>query len=417
MTLWIVLTIMVASVAVALAVPVIRRLEAKGSDRDRILQVSRDQMAEIEAEQQRGVMSEGEAAEAKAEVERRTLAVIKAAPAPLAPISERGRLGLLVGLTGWVVAGAVGLYAYLGRPDLPAQSGNTAAAEVVTDQDMATTEAEAGGGTGSVEEAVASLVARLKDNPEDAEGWRMLGWSYFNTERYAEAAEAYGKAVKLDGSLPDVWSAYGETLVRSARGQVTDEAIAAFDEALKLNPEDPRARFFKGMALEQAGDPKAAIEAWIALADSAPDGADWLSGVIARIDELAAANVIDLGDRLDAARAKVPSSLPPSGGLEEGGATADRGPTEADVAAAEGMSPEDRQAMIQGMVEQLATRLKENPDDPDGWVKLIRSRLVLEDAEGATAAYAEAKAALGSDPAKLAIITEGARAAGLDVGE
>ena len=73
--------------------------------------------------------------------------------------------------------------------------------------------------------------------------------------------------------------------------------------------------------------------------------------------------------------------------------------------------------MIQGMVEQLATRLKENPDDPDGWVKLIRSRLVLEDAEGATAAYAEAKAALGSDPAKLAIITEGARAAGLDVGE
>jgi cytochrome c-type biogenesis protein CcmH len=421
MTIWIVLTILTSIVVVVLAIPVIRRLEAPRTDEDRLMQVSRDQLAEIEADEKRGTLTEHDAAEARAEVERRVLAVAKSAPEQLKPTTERGRAFALVAITGWVVAGATGLYAYLGRPDLPSkpavvetmeQARPAASAERQLAQSVA---APAKPGTSSVEEAISKLITRLEEKPDDAEGWRMLGWSYFNTERYAEAAESYGKAVKLDGSLPEVWSAYGETLVRTARGLITDEAAAAFDEALKLNPEDPRARFFKGMALEQAGNPTAAIEAWLALADSAPADADWLAGVVTRIEELAAASNYDLGTRLDGMRTVGADLLPPSGGLPPASSSNDRGPTAADVAAAGTMSPEDRQAMIQGMVEQLASRLQDNPDDPEGWVKLIRSRLVMKDADGAAGAYADAKSALGASPEKMAVVTQGALALGLDV--
>ncbi len=433
MTLWIVMTIMTTLAALALAIPVIRRLEAPKTEQERFLQFSREQLAEIDTEQARGALSEADAAEARAEVERRVLAAAKSAPAPLRPTSNATRAWALAAVTGWVVAGATGLYAILGRPDLaasPAMVTAQAAAPTVTapategmmpaETTAAAAAAPAAAGTGSVEagsveEAINKLITRLQEKPDDAEGWRMLGWSYFNTERYAEASEAYAKAVKLDGSMPEVWSAYGETLVRSARGMVTEEALAAFDEALKIKPDDPRARFFKGMALEQAGNPTGAIESWLELAKSAPAGADWLPGVVTRIDELAAATNYDLKGQLDPMRTAV-AALPPTGTLGTAQpTTTDRGPTAADVAAAGNMTPQDRQAMIQGMVAQLAARLADNPDDPEGWVKLIRSQVVMKDPEAAAAAYQDAKAALASMPDKLAIVTEGARAAGLSV--
>lgn len=439
MILWLLLTILTAVVAVIVAIPIIRRIDAPKSDQDRILQVSRDQLAEIDADIARGAMTEAEGAEARNEVERRVLAAARRAPAPLKPTTEKSRIWAIAILGGWIVAGTAGLYAIVGHPDLPSQPALTAmptvaapvAAEVAT-ASAATAMADATGGkvVNSVEEAITSLKDRLAKDPKDAEGWRMLGWSYFNTERFAESSAAYAKAVELDGSLPDVWSAYGETLVRSARGMVSDEAIAAFDAALKLNPADPRARFFKGMALEQAGDANGAIEAWLKLAESAPPGADWLAGVVTRIDELAAATNFDLKGRLDPYRAAVAAmasaSDMPSGGLPAGAGmatngapvlatpdAANPGPTAADVAAAGELSPEDRQAMILGMLEKLHTRLMENPDDPAGWVKLIKSRLVMNDAAGAEAAYTEAKAALAAMPDKLSIVTEGARAAGI----
>ncbi len=418
MTLWIVLTILTAAVAVALAIPVIRRLEAPQTDRDRLLEVSRAQLAEIAADQERGNLSERDATDARGEVERRVLALAKSAPAPLETVTSKGRIWALFAVTGWVVAGATGLYAVLGRPDLPAKPAAVVA--VPTNDTVARAAAVAetalsnGSGTNSVEEAITSLLARLQNDPEDAEGWRMLGWSYFNTERYAEAADAYANAVKLDGSLPDVWSAYGETLVRTARGLITDEAVTAFDAALKLNPDDARARFFKGMALEQAGNPIAAIEAWLELAASAPAGADWLSGVVTRIDELAAASSYDIGTRLDGLRpASALAQLPSVARSPD--APADRGPTAADVAAAQSLTADDRQALIQSMVAQLADRLQQSPDDPEGWVKLIRSYMVLLDPAGAATAYQDAKTALGASADKMAIVTEGARAAGLEV--
>ena len=302
MILWAILTAMTVAVAVAISIPLIRRYEIGRSDRDLLVAVARDQVAELGSEVDRGTLSPDEAAEGRAEIDRRVLAAVKSSEGPGQVAPERRRLMGVVAISGWVVAGAAGLYAVLGQPELPAVSRAPAeVAAVETDGGAAeVAAAPAPAGAGSVEEMINGLVARLAENPEDADGWRMLGWSYFQTERYAEAAKAYGEAVKRDDTRPEVWSAYGEVLVRTAKGMVSEEAIAAFDHALAIDPKDPRAHFFKGMALEQAGNATAAVEAWIKLVEGAEKGADWLPGVIERIDELSTAQGIDIGNRIEA---------------------------------------------------------------------------------------------------------------------
>ena len=411
MILWAILTAMTAAVAVAISIPLIRRYEVGRSDRDLLVAVARDQVAELASEVARGTLTATEADEGRAEIDRRVLAAVKSSEGPGQVAPERRRMLGVVALSGWVVAGATGLYALIGQPDVPAvtrEPAEVASVEPAETEGTAVAPAPKPAGAGSVEEMINGLVTRLAENPEDAEGWRMLGWSYFQTERYADAAKAYGEAVKRDASRSEVWSAYGEVLVRTAQGLVAEDAIAAFDQALAIDPKDPRAHFFKGMALEQAGNPAAAVEAWVKLIEGAEKGADWLPGVIERVDELSTAQSIDIGTRIDAWR---PLAALPA--LDDAPAASSPGPTAEDVAAAQEMAPEDRSAMIEGMVAKLDARLTDNPDDPEGWVKLINSRMVLNQPEAAADALTRARAALAASPDKLQMVEDGAAAAGL----
>ncbi|RMH48722.1 MAG: c-type cytochrome biogenesis protein CcmI [Alphaproteobacteria bacterium] len=417
MTLWLLLTALTALAAVALAWPFLRRFVTPAGDLAREVALARRQMAELDREVEAGALSEEEAAAARSEIERRLLALAKTpadTPKDASPAQRNLTMAILLG---WVVVGGVALYAVTGRPELgsapfrgaiPLAGGAMPAGAALPAVDQATRAATDTMATTSVDDAIAGLAARLADNPDDADGWRMLGWSYFNTERYREASEAYAKAVAIRGDDPELLSLYGETLVRAADGRVTDKAREVFDRVLALDPNDARARFFKGMALEQDGDPKAAVDAWLALLDSAPAGADWAPGVEERVRELAAANNIDISGRL-AER---------TGGLAGGNllpppSAAAPGPTAEDVAAAGQMTAEDRQAMIRGMVDRLAARLAEDPNDPDGWVRLIRSRLVLGEPEKAGEALRSAQAAFASDPATRARIEAAAREMGV----
>jgi cytochrome c-type biogenesis protein CcmH len=78
------------------------------------------------------------------------------------------------------------------------------------------------------------------------------------------------------------------------------------------------------------------------------------------------------------------------------------------------MTPDQRLAMVNGMVAQLADRLAANPDDPEGWARLVRSYIVLGRADDAKAALAKARAALAAKPDGLAPIEAEARAAGIE---
>ncbi|MEL7232496.1 MAG: c-type cytochrome biogenesis protein CcmI, partial [Pseudomonadota bacterium] len=94
----------------------------------------------------------------------------------------------------------------------------------------------------------------------------------------------------------------------------------------------------------------------------------------------------------------------PADGTEQG---AMRGPTAADVQAAQSLSEEDRAAMIQGMVDGLSARLDDNPRDPAGWVRLLRARAVLGQEEAAANDIERLRAAFSDEPERVeAILVE-----------
>ena len=271
--------------------------------------------------------------------------------------------------------------------------------------DMATNSATSGLPT--VESRVEGLQARLMLTPDDPEGWRMLGWSYVNLGRFHEAVAAYREAVARAPGDAKIVSALGEALVRQADGKVTDEAAELFRQATSLDPDEAPARFFLGLAKDQAGDPAGAIKDWLALIEEAQPGADYTLVIRDRVIELSSASGIELGERLAglATAQPTPSAIPIPAPMPA--------PTQAQVAAAEAMPAADRQAMIRGMVEGLEARLAGNPNDAEGWVRLIRSWSVMGDAARAEQALRRAADAFAGDPATREAIL--GQAAGLGV--
>ena len=403
MTLWIILTSLTSVAVVLLTITLVRRVQPPLSGRERQTALWRAQIAEIDQEVAQGSLNPEEAGSARAEVERRIVAAAKQQGPETHVSPEKFRLVTVAAVVGWIVAGATGLYAFVGRPDLPTAEFQPQAAAVLSPGVSSTIVAASDPATdaGNVDDMITKLADRLAANPDDADGWQMLGWSYFNTQRYREASEAYAKAVAITGDDPELLSLYGETLVRAADGMVTDQALEVFDKAVALNGSDARARFFQGMAIEQQGDPAGAVEAWITLLNSAPPGAEWAVSVEQRIRELAAAENIPLEGRLPEVQeiAAAPQPAP--------------GPTADDVSAAMQMTPDDRQAMIRGMVDKLQARLEDEPNDVDGWIRLMRSRLVLGEEDAARTALRRATEVFADASGELSRINAAAGDMGL----
>jgi cytochrome c-type biogenesis protein CcmH len=389
--LWMILTLMVALAAVGLAIPLIRRHDDARRARGSVAEVLKAQLGEIEAQAATGALPSEEAEALKTDVKRRVLAEGREAEPAARPLSERTLLILALGLVAVVVLAATGLYLKIGRPD----AGVRAPAEAALPP---------GHPNGEVAGMIGQLETRMKQAPNDAEGWRMLGWSYLQVGRNADAAQAYGRAAALDPHNGEYLSAQGEATVLAAQGQVTPAAEAIFRKAVSLDPADPRARYYLAIAKDQKGDAKGAMDDWIALLKSAPADAPWAQEVRAFVEKVAAERHVDLTGRLPPAPAAV-AMAPPSGPAP--------GPTSDQVAAAGQMSAQDRQAMIQGMVEKQAAGLKANPHDREGWERLMRARMVLGQTDLAAQAYRDAVKAFAGSPADQAALRQ--TAAGLSI--
>lgn len=384
MILWMVLTLLVALAVAGLVLPLARPRKAAdlAATPTGILA---DQLTELDAQAAAGTVTADEAARLKLEIERRMLAEAKGPEAPARPLSERALLFLALGLAAVVALGATGLYAMMGKPDVA--SANASPAKLLEGE--GTPPGHPGGDPAAM---IAQLKAQVERNPSEPEGWRMLGWSYFQTGQFTESAQAYDKAATLDPTNPEHRSAQGESLVQAAGGQMTPAASAAFRQALKLDPNDPRARYFLAVEKDQAGDRDGAMADWIALINSAPDGAPWVGEVRRFVEDLARERGINLTGKLKASSGPAP-----------------RGPSADDIAAAQTMSPDDQQQMIRGMVEGLEGRLQEQPRDAEGWIRLMRARMVLGEPAAASRALKQGRAAFSDSPADQARISEAAR--------
>jgi cytochrome c-type biogenesis protein CcmH len=247
---------------------------------------------------------------------------------------------------------------------------------------------QSGAALSDVDTMIAQLAARLEANPDDGEGFRMLGWSYLMTDKPQLALAPYQRALELLPDNASVHAGHGEVLVAIAAGTVTEEAKASFDRAIALDPIEPRARYFEGLWEEQHGRKQAALDAWVALVGSEPADAPWQADVRGKIARLAD----ELG--VDVSSALLPTSL------------ATTAPTIAPqtIEAAASLPEGQRQAMVDDMVEGLATRLRSNPADPDGWARLVRSRMVMGQPQRAATDLASARSALAGNRNALTML-------------
>jgi cytochrome c-type biogenesis protein CcmH len=407
MTLWIILTALTALAAAWLTIPLVRRHEARVDGRAATIAVLKDQLADIDVQLAAGSIQPGEAEGLRNEVRRRLLAAGHI-PAELdRTMGQKALSGLALGLAAMVAVAAAALYASMGQPELAGNAAPAAPASAVAPA-AAPQDAAA---QGEVNQLIAGLEQKVQANGADPEGWRMLGWSYFQTGRYADAAKAYARAIALKPDGEGYQSAYGEALVQEAGGQVTPAAAAAFEKAAAQDGADARARYFLAVRKAESGDRKGAIDDMLTLLADSPADAPWLPQLKQVIGQTAQAAGIDIAARLAATRpvgnAAVPGLPPPVAAAAAANAAASApaaagvmpSPSREQVQAAQAMNPGDRQQMIRGMVDGLAAKLKANPKDESGWLRLMRARQVLGDAAAARTARDSALAAFAGDAA------------------
>lgn len=251
--------------------------------------------------------------------------------------------------------------------------------------------------------AIAKLEARLKADPNDTEGWQLLGWAFFETGRYAEAATAYRKATALAPNRAEYWSALGEaTALSTSKQEMPKDAADAFRKAIALDPKDPRARYFLGVEKDLAGQHQAALDDWFALLKDTPSGAPWEADLRRTIEQVAAREKLDIAARL--------AAVQPAPPIPSTATAAIPGPTRDQMQAASQLPKGQQDAMVEGMVSGLEAKLRANPENPQGWIMLMRSRMMLGETAKAGAAW---RSGVSANPNAKAQLDEAARQLGV----
>jgi cytochrome c-type biogenesis protein CcmH len=354
MFLWLIFAAMTAAAMFAVIWPLARHRDAARSGSD--IAVYRDQLEELERDLAGGIIRESEAQAARVEISRRLLAASDAAQAlPTASGSAAARRPIVAAALALPLL-AGGLYGWLGSPGLGLEFQSAQHDSRAPDQ--------------SVENLVVQAEAYLARHPEDGHGWEVLAPVFLRLDRYADAVTAWENVLRILGENAARDADLGEALTMEANGVVTAAAKAAFLRASSLDATSVSARYYLGLAAEQDGERDRAATMWRDLLAEAPPGAFWIG-------------------RVREALVRV-----------ETGAASPAGPAAAQMPAAAARPPE-QEAMIHGMVDRLAARLKQDGSDVDGWVRLVRSYRVLGDAEKVRGAMADARQALAGDPGNL----------------
>lgn len=330
---------------------------ARDETADPTADVYRRQLAEIDELAEQGLIGDSERRVAHAEAARRLLG---AADAPSvawrAGVDGRRTTFTAVALA---ATSALVLYFVVGQPGMGDQpfAARLAGWRAADPASLAPSE-------------LAAVLGKLtRERPDDPQAFQYLAIAEGAADNPAGAVRAMRQAVRLAPERADLWELFGEALVADAGGEVTSEAKRAFHEAVKRNPKAIAARFHLARTEVEGGDRAAGLAAWRAL------------------------------------MAELPADDPRHQALAGAIAQAEGRPASASPAASD-----EQMAMIQGMVQSLAQRLETNPDDPEGWVRLVRAYAVLGDVAKRDAALAQAKTRYAGKPETLAQLDAAARA-------
>ncbi len=363
------------------------------------LALYKDQLREVDSDLARGVLSETESESARLEISRRILAADKRAQmetlANPAPSIVNKLLAAFVILT--VLTGSLGIYANLGKPNLPDRPlvARLAAAQEARAQRLSQEDAEVQVPDEKINipEDYLKLVKRLREaikkRPNDEQGLRLLALHEFRIGKYRAARKAHTRIMKVVGDKVTAkdYIDFAEVMIFATNGYVSPEAEITLSQALKLKPNDGRTRYYSGLAMAQNGRADVAYRLWEGLLKEGPQDAAWIPLIKSQIDDVARLAGINMSNQ----------PLP--------------GPTTDQINAASEMTKEDRKKMIRGMVAGLGERLATNGGTMNEWARLIRALGVLGETARASEIWNEAKDVFSDNSKALNLLLEAAQAA------
>ena len=361
------------------------------------LRVYRDQLAEVDRDLARGVISGDEAVRIRTEVSRRVLEAGRSR----APVTGGSPAMATVGtaVVGAALLAAVGGYYWLGAPgypDLPL-SVRLERAQAAYDARPSQAQSEAAAkvpATTTPDAEFLDLMAKLRTavtaRPDDLAGLALLARNEASLGNFiaARMAQQHLVDLKADRATAEDHEILAQLMIGAAGGQVSPQAEAELIKALQSDPKRGLAQYFSGLMFAQTGRPDRTFALWEPLLAEGPPDAPWIAPIRASIEDIA----VMAGVHYTLADAK--------------------GPDAAAIAAADDMMPEDRKAMIKGMVGQLQDRLDTMGGPVEDWVKLINALRVLGEDDRARDAVLAANTAFAGKPADLATIASAAAATG-----
>lgn len=415
MLFWIIAVALGLFVGALLVLAAVRGRDAEEPAAAYDLRVYRGQMEEVERDLARGAVGPEDAERLRTEIGRKILEADRALGLARDAAGPRGGLGPVLAVVTLVMAGALGLYAWVGAPgypDLPIAERIAAAREMqATRPGQAEMAAQAAANRPALPQPDAQyaqlmdkLRATVKTRPDDITGQSLLAQNEARLGNFDAAIAAQRQVIALKGAgvTAEDHAALADLMVMATDGYVSPEAGAEIDRALALDPNDGTSRFYQGLMHAQTGRPDIAFGIWRTLLEKGPQDAPWVPMLRASIGDLAAAAGVDY------APPAAPGTAPPAGPFAGG-----KGPTAADMANAADMTPEERQQMIRGMVDQLNDRLASEGGPAEDWARLIGALGVLGETDRAKAIYGEARGKFQGRDEDLAKLAAAAAQAGV----
>lgn len=378
MVLFIFLAILAAAVTWAVTRPLLLAKASAGTS-DTELAVYRDQLSEIESERAEGLIAGADAEAARAEVARRLLKTAAESERLKAsePAADSGVRRVAIGVAAALPVLALAVYLAVGQPGLPARPYAERLNEPIAQA--------------NANDLIAKVEAHLHKNPNDGRGWDVLAPVYMRMGQFQQAADAYARALKLLGESPQRLAGFARASIMVQNGVVDEPARRAYEKLRTLDAKAIEPQVWLAIAREQDGDLAGAKAEYKRLLADPDTQEPWKSLLKGR--EMAVAQ--KLGE------------APPAIPNEDAGAGAPEGskvapPPAGAKADFHTMTPEQRQAFIERMVNDLAGRLKQDGKNLDGWMQLVRAYVVLGREQEANTALAEARSNFAGDEKALA---------------
>lgn len=367
MIFWILAALMTFGAALGVLRPFMRTRtfdEAQAND----IAVYRDQLDEVERERAGGLIGDAEAKEATLEIKRRILANAREGERKHHIASGVTKLTAVLTVVA-VLFVSWGGYSYFGSPERPDQPLALRMNGPVNPDDAPA--------------MIARIETHVRENPDDAKGWRILGPTYLRTGRFDEAENAFGEAIRIEGESAPLLVAVAETQIMREGGRINDAAKQNAQKAVELDPRMPKPRFMLALADVQDGNTSSAQTKLEAIRDGEPDGSEWQQAAVQAL--------ADLNSRTPATTGQAPVLSSEQAGT---------------IAA---MPQAEQTQAIAAMVDGLAERLQDNPRDLEGWQRLIRAYTVLGRNAEAEQALNSGVNAFGQDSSEAASLRRFAR--------